>query len=359
MVTVLGWDIGGANTKAALIKTKDGKIVDFQTVIEYFPFWKRNTNQLCDLLTKIRREISGSTKLDCVAVTMTAELSDAYNTKREGVSHILHCVAKIFTGLPIVVLSVDGNLLTTTAAKLDPRIVASANWAATGWMVSQYIRDGVVVDVGSTSTSIIPIVNGKVAAAGKTDLDKLANGELVYTGSLRTNVATVVSSVTLRGCRVRVSSELFAQSGDVHLILGNIKEAEYTCETADGRGKTRYYALARLARLVCADTDMLAEKEIIKIARYIYSAQVAKIAAGITQVYSKLKENAKNTIPVVTTGLGKDFLAKKAAEKAKIKKIIDIDEFMPVSAAAMLSPAVGLAFMAAVKLKGEKLIWKQ
>ncbi|MCX8150278.1 MAG: H4MPT-linked C1 transfer pathway protein [Candidatus Bathyarchaeota archaeon] len=357
MVTVLSWDIGGANTKAAFLKTKNGKIVEFKTAIEYFPFWKRNINQFCDLLTNLKGDVSGSTKVDRVSVTMTAELSDAYRTKREGVHHILNCVTKIFADSPIAVLAVDGRLLSIKAAKLAPLKVASANWVATAWLISQYLSDCVVVDVGSTSTSITPIINGKVAAEGKTDLEKLSNGELVYTGSLRTNVAAIVSSVPLRGKKVRVSSELFAQSGDVHLILGNITEAEYTCETADGKGKTLHEALARLARIVCADTEMLAEKEIVQLAQYIYSRQLSQIAEGITQVYSKLNANAKTITPIVVTGLGKEFLAKKAAKKAKIKKIIDINEFTPASVA-VLSPAVGLAWMTAVKVEGERrLIW--
>ena len=103
-----------------------------------------------------------------------------------------------------------------------------------------------VVDVGSTSASIIPIVNGQVAAKGKTDLDKLICGELVYTGSLRTNVAAIVHSVPVKGGIAGVASELFALSGDVHLVLGNITEKQYTCETADGRGKSLPEALARL-----------------------------------------------------------------------------------------------------------------
>ncbi|MGF3521758.1 MAG: hydantoinase/oxoprolinase family protein [Candidatus Bathyarchaeia archaeon] len=358
MVAVLGWDIGGANTKAAFIKTKKGQVIEFKTAIEYFPFWKSSTNQFCALLTKLKDALCGSIKLDCVAVTMTAELSDAYRTKREGVNHILNCVAKIFTDSQIVVLSVKGDLIPIEVAKEVPLEVASANWVATGWLVSQYLSDCVVVDVGSTSTSIIPIVNGKVAASGKTDLEKLAHGELVYTGSLRTNIAAIVSSVPLRKSKVRVSSELFAQSADIHVVLGHISEAEYTCETADAKGKKRSDALARIARVVCADTDMLSEKEIAEIAQYTYTAQLAQIAEGITQVYSKLNPNAKTTFPLVVTGLGKEFLAKKAAEKANIKKIMDISEFLPASTA-MLSPAAGLAWMTASKLEGEKLVWMQ
>ena len=171
--------------------------------------------------------------------------------------------------------------------KQDPLGVAAANWAATGWLVAQRVKDCVVVDVGSTSASIIPIVNGQVAARGKTDLDKLICGELVYTGSLRTNVAAIVHSVPVRGEVAGVASELFALSADVHLVLGNITEKQYTCETADGRGKTMPEALARLARVVCADTEMLTQTRNHPTWQSTFTiSRLLQVAEGLDKVYS-------------------------------------------------------------------------
>jgi (4-(4-[2-(gamma-L-glutamylamino)ethyl]phenoxymethyl)furan-2-yl)methanamine synthase len=355
---VLGLDIGGANTKAAYVSTQNGEVAKFETASEYFPFWKRDTKQLCSMLLALKQRLCGSTLLDCVGVTLTAELSDAYRTKREGVNQILDCVCQVFAGTQVLVLDVTAALRSVESAKAEPLKVASANWAATGWMVAQRIRDCVVVDVGSTSTSIIPIAEGKIEAAGKTDLKKLMNGELVYTGSLRTNVAAIVNSLPLRGGVVRVASELFAQSGDVHLVLGKIKEYDYTVDTADGKGKTLKDALARLARVICADTEMLTEKEILQIAAYIYEQQVGQIAEGLNQVYSQIKQNSKARVPVVVTGLGREFLASKAAEKSGVSKILNLDDLM-LNGAPLASPAAGVALMAATKLEGRQLTWKQ
>jgi hypothetical protein len=216
----------------------------------------------------------------------------------------------------------------------------------------------VVVDVGSTSSSIIPIVNGQVAAKGKTDLDKLICGELVYTGSLRTNVAAIVRSVPVRNGVSGVASELFALSGDIHLLLGHITEKEYTCETADGRGKTLLEALMRLARVVCADTEMLTKQEILNIAKFIYDKQVLQVAQGLNKVYSYTKKLTPNEVPVVVTGLGKDFIAKKAAEKVGANVIVDLGMLMQTDAA-VATPAFGVALMAANKIEGENIEWTQ
>ena len=355
MVTVIGWDIGGANTKAAFIRTKSGSVEELKTAIEYFPVWK-GPDKLANVLLTLKERLSGTSKLDCVGLTLTAELSDAYETKQEGVNHVLTCATQVFTGVPVFVLDVDAMLRPIESAKSEPLRVAAANWAATGWLVSQLIKNCVIIDVGSTSTSIIPVVDGRIVAAGKTDLEKLKNGELVYTGSLRTNVAAIVSFVPLREGAVRVSSELFAQSGDVHLILGNIMEEEYTTETADGRGKTRREAMARLARVVCADVEMLAEQEIVQIARYVHSRQIEQVAEGLSQVYSRTKTLTAEKIPLVITGIGKDFIAKTAAQKLRIAKIIDLGKLVR-NDLVMASPAVGVALMAASKLEGRIAKW--
>jgi len=355
LVSVIGWDIGGANTKAAFIRTKDGCVEELKTGIEYFPVWK-DPDKLASVLLALKERLSGTAKLDCMGLTMTAELSDAYQTKREGVNHILACAAEAFAGVPVFVLDVDAALKPIESAKSEPLRVAAANWAATGWMVSQLIKTCVIIDVGSTSTSIIPVVDGRVSAAGKTDLEKLMNGELVYTGSLRTNVAAIVSSVPLRNGVARVSSELFAQSGDIHLILGNITEEKYTTETADGRGKTRREAMARLARFVCADIEMLTEQEIVQIARYVYSRQVEQVAEGLSQVYSRTKTFTAEKIPLIITGIGKDFIAKTAAQKVRVDKIIDLGKLMH-NGVVTASPAVGVALMAASKLEGRTVKW--
>ena len=233
MVSVLGLDIGGANTKAAYIHTNNGCITESKSAIKYFPVWKK-PEELTTMLSRINKAVSGSAKLDCVGVTMTAELSDAYRTKREGVNNILAHVTQAFPATQIFILGVDTALKSITEARSTPLKIAASNWVATGWLVSQLVKNCVIIDVGSTSTSIIPTVEGHVSAAGKTDLEKLINGELVYTGSLRTNITAIVHSIPIRDGVARVSSELFAQSGDVHLVLGNITENEYIVETADG-----------------------------------------------------------------------------------------------------------------------------
>jgi (4-(4-[2-(gamma-L-glutamylamino)ethyl]phenoxymethyl)furan-2-yl)methanamine synthase len=350
LVHVLGYDVGGANTKATLVCIKKGKLLNAKVAVEYFPIWKK-PEKLAEVLFNLEQQL-GARSLDGVGLTMTAELSDAYQTKREGVNHILSCVSKTFPDVPVFVLTTTAELVTLDVAKQEPLAVAAANWAATGWLVATKLKNCIVVDVGSTSTSIIPIVKSKVVALGKTDLDKLSCGELVYTGSLRTNVAAILHSIPIRNVVASVASELFALSGDVNLVLGNITKEEYSSETTDGRGKTIPEALARLARVVCADSEMLTNQEIIKMAEYISDIQIQQVAEGLSKVYAYTKLLTSDKVPVVVTGLGKNFIARKAAEKLCIAEILDLGTLL-TDQAVVATPAFGVAIMAASKLEEE------
>jgi probable H4MPT-linked C1 transfer pathway protein len=350
LLAVLGFDIGGANTKAVLLTTENCKVQSSKVAVEYFPVWKE-PNKLSNVLLALYEKL-GANKLDAVAVTMTAELSDAYQTKREGVNQILGSIQKAFPNTQIYVLNTDAKLQSIKASRDNPLSVSAANWAATGWIVAQKLKNAVVVDIGSTSTSIIPIVNGKVSALGKTDLDKLICGELVYTGSLRTNVAAIVQSIPLKNGVAGVSSELFALSGDVHTVLGHISPQDYSSETADGRGKTILEAMARLARVVCADTEMLSEQEIVGMAKYVHAKQIQLVAAGLDRVYTRAKSRASEQVSVVVTGIGRDFLAKKAAKQIGVDSIVDLGALLEPEAV-LVTPAYGVALMAACEIEGK------
>ncbi len=110
MVNVIGLDVGGANTKMVFLKAENGVVQTIRVASEYFPVWKRDKNELSALLKKLEVKVVESAVLDLVGVTMTAELSDAYQTKREGVNHVLNSVERAFPNFKISVLDVNANL---------------------------------------------------------------------------------------------------------------------------------------------------------------------------------------------------------------------------------------------------------
>ena len=66
-----------------------------------------------------------------------------------------------------------------------------------------------MIYLAGTKINKFPIKDGKECAIGKSDFDRSATGELVYTGTLRTSLASFLDKVELNGKTYRVASELF------------------------------------------------------------------------------------------------------------------------------------------------------
>jgi (4-(4-[2-(gamma-L-glutamylamino)ethyl]phenoxymethyl)furan-2-yl)methanamine synthase len=173
--------------------------------------------------------------------------------------------------------------------------------------------DALLVDVGSTTADVVPIVGGEVAATAHNDLDRLLAGELVYTGVLRTNLAAIAPRVPVRGGWCPVSSEYFAISGDVHLVLGHLAPEAYDCPTPDGRPATVAFARERIARLVCADVEQLDAAEIEAIAAFLHDEQLRLIEEAARRVQRALPPDA----PVVAVGAGAFLGVEVAARLAR------------------------------------------
>src|SRR6266542_6894906 len=85
------------------------------------------------------------------------------------------------------VFTTAGTFVDVARARARPLEVAASNWLATALLVVRHASDAILVDVGSTTADVIPLRAGRVDAVGRTDPERLLEGELVYTGAIRTN----------------------------------------------------------------------------------------------------------------------------------------------------------------------------
>ena len=332
---IAGFDIGGANTDLAIIDFEDGEIKNIEVDFEYLPMWSNN-DDLSHVLIELIERICPVSEIDAVGISMTAELVDAYDTKKDGVLDVVRKCEETFT-CPIAYVGVDG-MLSKEEIEKAPLKAAAANWIATAQIATLISDNCIFIDTGSTTTDIIPIKDAKECAKGKSDFDRSATGELVYTGTLRTNLASFLDKVELNGKEYRVASELFAQTADVYMVLDLITEKDYICDTFDGEGKSKIDCARRIARVVCADLEMLSMEDIVVMSEFIHQKQVEQIADGLKQVHE-----TQNLDLIVTTGLGKDILDRPAAELLglEVKSMGDIlsdDE-------CTVAPAIGTAVM--------------
>jgi probable H4MPT-linked C1 transfer pathway protein len=269
MERVLGLDVGGANLKAAH--------TDGAAMLQAFALWKQ-PDKLEVALHGLRRRLPA---FDRLAVTMTGELCDCFETKRQGVAFILDAVRAVAGRRPVRVWLTDGRLADVEEARAAPLRAAAGNWHALATYAGRFARrgPGLLVDVGSTTTDLIPLRGGRPAPVGLTDTERLRSRELVYTGVRRTPVCALLPAA--------VAAEWFATTLDVYLVLGRVPEGD-DGNTADGRPATRACARARLARMLGGDAETCAAGAVTWLALRAARAQEKLVRAGLRCVLGRL-----------------------------------------------------------------------
>jgi probable H4MPT-linked C1 transfer pathway protein len=298
---VIGWDLGGAHVKAARIE--NGRVTGAVQVA--CPLWQ-GLDRLDAAFAEIRRQLG---EAEVNAVTMTGELSDIFASRAEGVGRLSAMAATTLPG-PIRVYGGREGWLDPGEAGGRADAVASANWHATATLAARCRAEALLVDMGSTTTDIIPIAGGRPAGRGYTDAERLAASELVYTGATRTFLMAVAQRVPFRGGWTSVMNEYFASMADVHRILGALPPDADQHPAADGRDKSVAASCARLARMVGCDAAEASEREWRDLAGFYAEAQLRTVHDAALQVLSAsaLADDA----PVVAAGVGRFVIAKLA-----------------------------------------------
>ncbi|MDD1716430.1 MAG: H4MPT-linked C1 transfer pathway protein [Methanolinea sp.] len=278
---MIGIDVGGANVKVA---DREG------VHSRYCPLWEGAP--LGAVLETFRSP--GETE---AAVVMSGELADSFTDKAEGISWIVDTVRGVFS---------DATFYGSDGKFHDGAIpgLAAANWLASADLLRITHPDGLLVDMGSTTTDVIPLSRFS-SLLGLTDLLRLQKGYLVYTGLLRTTLPAVIRSVELSGGTTPVSAEYFACSGDAHRVLGHISGQEYTSDTPDRKARDRSSCLRRLARVVCADLGEIGEEGAVEVARAFWKEQ----AGVIREAVFRAREES-GAAEILTAGTGGPLLAK-------------------------------------------------
>ncbi len=283
---VLGLDIGGANLKLA---TADGFALH-----RPFALWKQ-PERLADELRALLGEVPSCDRL---AVTMTGELCDCFETKQQGVNAILDAV-EAATKVEILVWTMAGRFVDVATARQQWLKTAAANWLATATFAGRFAssRAALFVDVGSTTTDLVPLLHGQPRPLGRNDAERLKTRELVYTGIRRTPVCALLDN--------EVMAELFATTLDAYLVLERIPEDAGDRDTADGRPATHTCAHARLSRMLGGDPKMISESETRRLAQRVAKRQGELLGHAAREVAGRLPEPPR---VLITAGAG-EFLA--------------------------------------------------
>lgn len=278
---VIGWDIGGAHVKACLMR--EGRVVD---VVQWAcPLWQ-GSEHLTRVLQMARArwpQLRGATH----AVTMTGEMTDLFEHREEGVRRIAATLADtLLPALPGGLHFFAGEALWRPADAVGTHWdrIASANWRATAAHAAQCIDEGVLIDIGSTTTDLIAFRAGHVLGTSRSDAERLANGELVYQGVVRTPLCALGPRVAWRGVQMNVMNEFFATTADVYRLTGELDPAHDLHPAADAAAKDRPATEKRLARMIGLDARDASGAEWLAFAHTWRARQVDELASQLRRV---------------------------------------------------------------------------
>ncbi len=328
----LGLDVGGANLKLA-----DGQ--GFACSVE-FPLW-RNPAGLVDAVSELLAHAPGANRL---AVTMTGELADCYRTKSAGVRHIVESVQLAGGDRRLSIYLVGGDLVSPAVAVERSQAAAASNWHAAASFAARYVAGeaGLLIDIGSTTSDLIPIAQGRPSALGLHDPGRLVSGELVYTGVERSPICALCPTLPWRGESCPTAQEVFATSGDAYLVLGQLPEQPDSTHTADGRPATQTHATERLARSICADGQWFDADDAREAAMAVRARQLELLTAAVQQVLGR-QTSPPSTI--VLSGAG-EFLGRQLVERLGFNgSVVSLTEKLGPQAS-RCAPAHALAVLA-------------
>jgi probable H4MPT-linked C1 transfer pathway protein len=337
MSVIIGWDIGGAHLKAA--RADNGRIVE---AVQLASPLRLGLAALKQAFGEAKARL-GPADLD--VVTMTGELADTFASRREGVAEIA-ALAVHELGSPSLYAGRAGFIVSDMAAR-HVEDIASANWHASAALVARMYRSALFMDMGSTTTDIVPVQNATVAARGYTDAERLAAGELVYTGFTRSFLMAVANRAPFAGAWTTLVNENFATMADVHRILGLLPDGADQMASADGRPKTVQASRARLARMVGRDAGDADAAQWTALAQWFAEAQMRAIQDGVLLVLSAA--NLPAEAPIVTAGIGAPRLAAIAGRLGSA--VVTFDSLLAVDPAVrervvQCTPAAALAILA-------------
>ncbi len=339
---VLGWDLGGAHTKAALIGNS-GCVESVQQIA--CPLWQ-GLEHLDSGIQSVVEKIGRDSGL-MHAVTMTGELVDLFPDRNSGVKALIDTMDQRFSDSKLRIYAGSAGFLKPETAIKQAQQVASANWLATASWVANRLPEGLLLDVGSTTTDLIPFADKQVLTCDYSDHQRLVSQALIYTGVARTPLMAITDKVPFAGEWVYLMAEHFATSADIYRLNGDLPEAADLLPSADNGEKSVAGSARRLARMLGLDADATDMDGWRKVSQYMAEQQLRSLADACERILSRPGLSA--TAPLVGAGVGR-FLVERICRRLK-RPYIGFEELFSCaqrieSKVAECAPAVAVASLA-------------
>ena len=304
---VIGWDVGGAHLKAVHMDAQ-GHLLAVRQV--YCPLW-RGLQELDIAINQVLEAFKAGNSSLTHFVTMTGELADIFENRFDGVMKIAQFVLHKLPGEVMFYAGKNGIVDSASVAE-NVENIASMNWFASVEVVAQNSLQAMFLDIGSTTTDIALVCDGKPQILGFNDAARLQTDELVYTGVVRTPLMAIAQKILFAGKLVNVTAEYFATAADLYTLTGDLTIADNMAETADGAEKSVEASARRIARMVGWDAQDAPLSTWQDLAFAFKQVQLNQIKQAMLRQIDLL--NDSRGLCIVGAGVG-DFLALELAKE--------------------------------------------
>lgn len=337
---VIGWDLGGAHVKAARVAPYG----EVQAVAQVAcPLWQ-GLHHLEAALADARAIVGAAERH---AITMTGEMADLFPGRRDGVRALAGVMGRLLPGADLRYFTDGTRFVGPADVPAQADAIASANWLASAAVVARRLPAALFVDIGSTTTDLVPVLDGAVRATGAGDYHRLVSGELVYTGVVRTPLMAIGEAVSVGADRVPLMAEYFATTADVYRVTRELPAHADLHPAADGGPKNVAESARRIGRMIGRDLEAFTPPEWEIIAGEFRRLQVDRLAAACARQLAR--ERWPADAPLVGAGVGR-FLVPELARRVG-RRALDFAELFPRSSGeagrlADCAPAVAVAVLA-------------
>lgn len=302
----LGWDLGGAHLKAALLDANGRALRVFQ---QPCPLW-RGLDHLQIAVSTVMSALEAPPQRQRHAITMTGELADIFPSRNEGVRQLTQSMSTYLGDADMRVYAGAAGFVEASAVDKHTVEIASANWYASAQFLAANAGDGIFVDIGSTTSDVVTLRQSRVVEAGYTDAERMRSETLIYTGVVRTPVMAVARRLPFGGEWQGLAAEHFATMADVYRLTGELPEDYDMAETADGAGKGMAETACRLARMLGHDLDDAPMQVWRQVANSVRSQQLHLLQLALERQISRALPEPD--APLIGAGAG-SFLVRELA----------------------------------------------
>lgn len=306
MTFYVGWDLGGAHLKIALVHA--GRVKAVRQIA--CPLWQ-GLARLDQAMASVLADLPDG----CIhGLTMTGEMVDLFDNRRMGVRTLLDVFSAKIAKTNIFLFA-GGEFIPLSFSKKITNQIASNNWQATAQYLAHKETTALCIDIGSTTCDLLPIQEGKVSCRGDNDHTRLRYGELLYMGVSRTPLMAFTRAVPFNGEWLPLMAEHFATAADIYRILGLLPAYADQDETADGKPKTVAASMQRLARMIGLDREAAPDNAWLGLARYFHEIQLQSLTRAC--LYQLSREFSSQPV-LVGAGVGR-FLAETVAQRLMLR----------------------------------------